>query len=89
MLATEGIFGLVAERADEIVGSGFQDERGTIVGVGPISVDPAAMDVGVGRALMEGSSSDHESVPSKGCGWCRRRITIGRCRCTQNWVRGA
>jgi len=53
MLATEGIFGLVAERADEIVGSGFQDERGTIVGVGPISVDPAAMDVGVGRALME------------------------------------
>jgi GNAT superfamily N-acetyltransferase len=53
MLATDGIFGLVAERDGQIVGSGFQDERGTIVGVGPISVDPAAMDVGVGRALME------------------------------------
>jgi predicted N-acetyltransferase YhbS len=53
MLATEGIFAFVAERDGAIVGSGFQDERGSIVGVGPISVDPAAMDAGVGRALME------------------------------------
>ena len=53
MVATDGIYGLVAECDGEIVGSGFQDERGAIVGVGPISVDPAAMDAGVGRALME------------------------------------
>jgi predicted N-acetyltransferase YhbS len=53
MVATDGIYGLVAERDGDIVGSGFQDERGAIVGVGPISVDPAAMDVGVGRALMQ------------------------------------
>lgn len=53
MLAADGIFGVVAERDGEIIGSGFQDERGAIVGVGPISVDPSAMDVGVGRALME------------------------------------
>jgi predicted N-acetyltransferase YhbS len=53
MLATDGIFGLVAEVDGRIIGSGFQDERGAIVGVGPISVDPSAMDVGVGRALME------------------------------------
>jgi GNAT superfamily N-acetyltransferase len=53
MLATDGIYGLAAECDGKLVGSGFQDERGPIVGVGPISVDPAAMDGGVGRALME------------------------------------
>jgi GNAT superfamily N-acetyltransferase len=53
MLSTEGIFALVAERDGEIVGSAFQDERGMVVGIGPVSVDPAAMDAGVGRALME------------------------------------
>jgi predicted N-acetyltransferase YhbS len=53
MVATDGVFGLVAVRGDEIVGSAFQDERGAIVGIGPVSVDPAAQDVGVGRALME------------------------------------
>jgi hypothetical protein len=53
MLASDGIYGLVAESNGRIVGSGFQDERGAIVGVGPVSVDPAAMDAGVGRALME------------------------------------
>ncbi|AGB23378.1 sortase-like acyltransferase [Mycobacterium sp. JS623] len=53
MLSTDGIHGLVAESDGKILGSGFQDERGMIVGVGPISVDPAAMDAGVGRALME------------------------------------
>jgi predicted N-acetyltransferase YhbS len=53
MLATDGIYGLVAERDGEIVGSAFQDERGAIVGVGPVSVDPAAHDARVGRALME------------------------------------
>jgi predicted N-acetyltransferase YhbS len=53
MLDTDGVFGLVAERDGHIIGSGFQDERGAIVGVGPISVDPSVMDIGVGRALME------------------------------------
>jgi predicted N-acetyltransferase YhbS len=54
MLGTEGIFALVAERDGDIVGSAFQDERGKIVGIGPVSVDPADQDGGVGRALMEG-----------------------------------
>jgi predicted N-acetyltransferase YhbS len=64
MLATDGIYGLVAESDGRIVGSGFQDERGTIVGVGPISVDPAAMDAGVGRALMQAllARSDNRRV---------------------------
>lgn len=53
MLASDGFAGLAAERADEVVGSAFIDERAAISGIGPVSVDPAAQDNGVGRALME------------------------------------
>jgi GNAT superfamily N-acetyltransferase len=47
------IWGVVADRDGQIVGSNFLDERGPIRGVGPISVDPAAQAQGVGRLLME------------------------------------
>jgi GNAT superfamily N-acetyltransferase len=53
MLGSEGFAGLVAERGGQVVGSAFADERGPVVGVGPVTVDPAAQDAGVGRALME------------------------------------
>jgi GNAT superfamily N-acetyltransferase len=53
MLGSAGIAGLIAERAGEVVGCAFIDERSTIAGVGPVSVDPAAQDDGVGRSLME------------------------------------
>jgi predicted N-acetyltransferase YhbS len=53
MLATDGIFALVAVKNGDIVGSAFQDERGQIVGIGPVSVDPHIQESGVGRALME------------------------------------
>ncbi|MDR3545046.1 MAG: GNAT family N-acetyltransferase [Candidatus Limnocylindrales bacterium] len=46
------IYGVVAECDGWILGSNFLDERSTIAGLGPISVDPAAQDRGVGRALM-------------------------------------
>jgi GNAT superfamily N-acetyltransferase len=53
MLASDGFAGLVAERAGEVLGSAFIDERGVIAGLGPVTVDPAAQDDGVGRTLME------------------------------------
>lgn len=53
MLANEGFAGLVADRGGEVLGSAFVDERSVIAGIGPVTVDPAAQDVGVGRALME------------------------------------
>jgi len=53
MLATDGFAGLVAERPGDIVGSAFVDERAVIAGIGPVTVDPAAQDAGIGRALME------------------------------------
>jgi hypothetical protein len=46
------VYSVVAEINGRIVGSNFLDERSVIAGVGPITVDPAAQDHGVGRALM-------------------------------------
>jgi GNAT superfamily N-acetyltransferase len=37
----------------EVVGSNFLDERSTIPGVGPVTVDPAVQNHGVGRVLMQ------------------------------------
>jgi len=53
MLANDGFVGLVADRGGEVLGSAFVDERTVIAGIGPVTIDPAAQDVGVGRALME------------------------------------
>jgi GNAT superfamily N-acetyltransferase len=47
------IWGVVAEADGRILGSNFLDERGSITGVGPITVDPEAQGRGVGRRLME------------------------------------
>jgi GNAT superfamily N-acetyltransferase len=53
MLSSDGFVGLVAERDSTVMGSAFIDERGPIAGVGPVTVDPAAQDDGIGRALTE------------------------------------
>jgi GNAT superfamily N-acetyltransferase len=53
MLANDGFAGLVADRGGEVLGSAFVDQRTVIAGIGPVTIDPAAQDIGVGRALME------------------------------------
>jgi GNAT superfamily N-acetyltransferase len=53
MLSSDGFAGLVAERDGEVLGSTFVDERSAVAGIGPVTVDPAVQDDGVGRALME------------------------------------
>jgi GNAT superfamily N-acetyltransferase len=47
------VWGVVAEADGRIVGSNFLDERDPIRGVGPITIDPASQNVGVGRRLMD------------------------------------
>jgi GNAT superfamily N-acetyltransferase len=47
------IWGVVAEVDGKIVGSNFLDERDSIRGVGPITIDPKAQNAGAGRRLME------------------------------------
>jgi predicted N-acetyltransferase YhbS len=50
--ARPGSYGIVAELDGRIVGSNFVDERSPIVGLGPITVDPAVQNRSVGTALM-------------------------------------
>ena len=53
LLGHPGFYGVVAEVDGAVVGSNFLDERSPIAGVGPITVDPATQNHGVGRMLME------------------------------------
>jgi hypothetical protein len=53
LLAHPGFYGLVAEDEGRIVGSNFADQRSSIAGIGPISVDPMVQNQGVGRSLMQ------------------------------------
>jgi predicted N-acetyltransferase YhbS len=48
-----GFYCVVAESAGRIVGSNCLDERAVIHGIGPITIDPAAQNQGVGRKLMQ------------------------------------
>jgi predicted N-acetyltransferase YhbS len=43
---------VVAEENGRIIGSNCLDERSSISGIGPITIDPAAQNRGIGRALM-------------------------------------
>jgi predicted N-acetyltransferase YhbS len=47
-----GFYGVVAELDGRVVGSNFIDERSPIIGLGPITVDPAVQNRGAGTALM-------------------------------------
>ena len=53
LLSRGDLYRVVAEVDGRVVGSNFLWENGTIAGVGPITIDPAAQNVAVGRRLME------------------------------------
>ncbi len=53
MFSTPGFYCVVAEHEGRIVGSNCLDERSVIAGVGPITIDPAAQNLGIGRRLMQ------------------------------------
>jgi predicted N-acetyltransferase YhbS len=53
LLANPGFYSVVAEFDGTIVGSNFLDERSTVAGLGPITVDPAVQNRAVGRQLMQ------------------------------------
>lgn len=48
-----GFWCVVAEQNGRIVGSNCLDERSAVVGLGPITVDPAVQNQGIGRRLMQ------------------------------------
>jgi GNAT superfamily N-acetyltransferase len=53
LLSRGDIYSVVAEADGRVVGSNFLWENGAIAGVGPITIDPSAQNVAVGRRLME------------------------------------
>src|SRR2546430_8409404 len=66
LLSHPSFYSVVAEIDGRVVGSNFLDERSSIAGVGPITVDPAAQNQGVGLRLMEHvlERTRHLSFPS-------------------------
>jgi GNAT superfamily N-acetyltransferase len=52
MFGSSGFYCLVAEVSGRVVGSNCLDERALIAGIGPITIDPAAQNLGVGKKLM-------------------------------------
>ena len=57
------IWGVLAERDGRVLGSNFLDERDTIRGVGPITIDPEGQNAGVGRSLMQAVIERGEGAP--------------------------
>jgi predicted N-acetyltransferase YhbS len=53
LLTRDDIYSVVAEVDGRVVGSNFLWETAPVVGVGPITVDPAVQDRAIGRRLME------------------------------------
>jgi predicted N-acetyltransferase YhbS len=53
LLGHAGFYSVVAELDGGAVGSNFLDERSRVYGVGPISVDPAVQNRGIGGKLMQ------------------------------------
>lgn len=53
LIAHPGFYGVVAERDGAVLGSGFMDERSTISGIGPVTVDPTTQNGGVGKQMMQ------------------------------------
>src|SRR5271170_6397844 len=52
LFSSPGFYCVVAEDADGILGSNCVDERSVIAGIGPITIDPRAQNLGIGRKLM-------------------------------------
>jgi predicted N-acetyltransferase YhbS len=53
MFSSPDFYCVVAESEGRILGSNCLDERATIAGVGPITIDPGVQNSGLGRRLMQ------------------------------------
>lgn len=62
MFTHPNFYSVVAESEGRVVGSNCLDERSIVVGVGPITVDPKAQNLGVGRKLMEAVIERAQSI---------------------------
>ncbi|MGA2395465.1 MAG: GNAT family N-acetyltransferase [Candidatus Lustribacter sp.] len=61
------VYGIAAELGGRVVGSNFLEERSAISGVGPITIDPAVHDSGIGRRLMQAVIERSDARGFVGC----------------------
>ena len=73
LLTHPRFYSVVAESEGRIVGSNFLDERSSIAGVGPITVDPAGQNHGIGGRLMQDVLDRASRQQAAGC--CRPAST--------------
>jgi predicted N-acetyltransferase YhbS len=66
MAGAPGHYGVVAEVNERVAGSNFIDERGSIGGIGPITVDPELQNGSIGRQLMQAVLKRAEEKGSAG-----------------------
>ncbi len=66
MFTHPSFYSVVAESEGRVVGSNCLDERSIVVGVGPITVNPTAQNLGVGRKLMEAVIDRAQSIHAPG-----------------------
>lgn len=81
LIANPGFHGVAAEEDGRLVGSNFLDERSAVFGLGPITVDPAAQNKGVGRRLMDAALERAEARRAPGLrliqsGYHRRSLSL-------------
>lgn len=86
LLSHPGFYGVVAELNGRVVGSNFLDERSTIAGLGPITVEPSVQDRQIGRALMAAAWAVRRRAAVPACGWSNPRTTPGPWPCTPSSV---
>ena len=53
LMNRSSIYTVVAEFKGQIIGSNIVDERSSIAGIGPLTVDPQSQNKAVGRQLMQ------------------------------------
>lgn len=66
MFSNPGMYSFIAESGGRIVGSTVMDERSVIGGVGPLTIDPSAQNLGVGRKFSAGRSAVRQTGRSHG-----------------------
>jgi predicted N-acetyltransferase YhbS len=86
MIDHPGFYGVVAERDGKVIGSNFLDERSTIVGIGPITVDPTVQNQGVGRRLMQAVIDRAASRGVPGVRLCQATFHRARSVSTLPWA---
>ncbi len=65
LFSNPGFYCVVAESGGRVIGSNCLDERSAVSGIGPITIDPAIQNAGVGRQLMDAviARSDERGFP--------------------------